>query len=136
TRLILVFLAIYPLLLYVIKRKALSNSFVFIVFFLILFFVYPIYSIIVDSFSELISIRYEDNRDASFGLRSHLYNLVEKDFFSGSAWDMLFGKGNEHSRLLVYNEMQQDVFPHNDFMRILNDWGIVGGSIFFFYLYR
>src|SRR5690606_21416958 len=129
-------LIIYPVLFYFINKKKFTYSSVFIVAFLILFFVYPIYTIVVDVFPELVTMRYEDKRDASFGLRNHLYNLVQTDFQKGSLWELLFGKGNEHSRLLIHDVYSMDLFPHNDFIRVLNDWGIVGGGVFFIYLLR
>lgn len=136
TRLLLVFLLLYPLLVYVAKNKIFRYRTIFIVFFSILFFVYPLYVIIIEYFPELITIRYEDARDASFGLRNRLYMLVQADFYDGSYYEILFGKGNEHSRIFVENAIGQDIFPHNDFLRIINDWGVIGGAIFFFYLYR
>jgi len=136
TRLVILFLIIYPVLFYFINKKKFTYSSVFIVAFLILFFVYPIYTIVVDVFPELVTMRYEDKRDASFGLRNHLYNLVQTDFQKGSLWELLFGKGNEHSRLLIHDVYSMDLFPHNDFIRVLNDWGIVGGGVFFIYLLR
>src|SRR5690606_14632303 len=62
--------------------------------------------------------------------------ILQTDFLNGSIWEMLFGKGNEYSRLLVYERFSQDLFPHNDFIRIIIDWGIIGGGAFFYFLYR
>lgn len=136
TRLVLLFMIVYPVLFYIINKKAYSYSVVFVGTFLVLYFVYPIYTIIADIFPELITMRYDDNRDASFGLRIYLYNILQTDFLNGSIWEMLFGKGNEYSRLLVYERFSQDLFPHNDFIRIIIDWGIIGGGAFFYFLYR
>ena len=49
---------------------------------------------------------------------------------------MLFGKGNEYSRLLVKDILNKDLFPHNDFYRIIIDWGFLGSLVFFVYVYR
>lgn len=136
TRLILLFLIIYPFLVFFIKKKAMSLGMVFLVVFTTLFFVYGLYGWVIEKFPELITLRYEDARDASFGLRYQMYKVVELDFYSGTVWEILFGKGNEYSRLLIIKEIGKDFFPHNDFIRIINDWGIVGASAFFIFLYR
>ena len=136
TRLILLFLIVYPFLVFFIKKKAVSLGLVFLVVFTTLFFVYALYGWVIERFPELVTLRYEDARDASFGLRYQMYKVVELDFYSGTIWEILFGKGNEYSRLLIIENMGKDFFPHNDFIRIINDWGIVGASAFFIFLYR
>ncbi|WP_379766807.1 O-antigen ligase family protein [Flagellimonas marina] len=136
TRLVMIFLIGYPFLTYFINKKALNKGGVFMVFFLTLFFVYSLYGLVVEKYPELITLRYKDARDASFGLRYRLYEIVEENFVSGNKWEMLFGKGNEYSRNLIIEEIGLDIFPHNDFIRLINDWGIVGGGVFFVLLYR
>lgn len=136
TRLILLFLIAYPFIVFFIKKKAMRLGSVFLIFFVTLFFVYGLYGWVIEKFPELITLRYEDARDASFGLRYRMYKVVELDFYSGTIWEMLFGKGNEYSRLLIIDEIGKDFFPHNDFIRIINDWGIIGASAFFIFLYR
>lgn len=136
TRLVLIFIVLYPLLLFFIRYKTLNYSWVFVVFFGVLFFLYPLYDIVIERFPQLVTIRYDDARDASFGLRHFLYQLVSENFNSGSTMQMLFGRGNEMSRLLVINEIDKDLFPHNDFIRLIYDWGIVGAMLFYVFLYR
>lgn len=136
TRLVLLFFATYPLLYFLVKRKALNFGTVFLVFFGVLFFVYVLYGLVIEKFPELITLRYKDARDASFGLRFELYKIIESDFYSGNIWEILFGKGNEHSRLLIIQEKGKDLFPHNDFVRVINDWGVIGAMTFFILLYR
>lgn len=136
TRLLILFMLIYPVLTFIINKKGLRYSTVYLVFFLILFFMYPIYSLVIDYFPELITLRYEDGRDASFGLRNYLYLEIEAEFYRGNYLELFFGKGNEYSRLYIEKIMEQDIYPHNDFLRILNDWGLFGSIVFFIYLYR
>lgn len=136
TRLILLFLVMYPLLLLILRKRRFPYTAVYLSFFVILFFLYAVYGFVVVYFPELITLRYEDARDASFGLRYHLYKIVEGDFLSGNFWEKLLGKGNEYSRLLIEREMGRDLFPHNDFLRVINDWGLFGGGVFFLFLYR
>ncbi len=136
TRLVMIFLIGYPFLTYFINKKALNKGGVFMVFFLTLFFVYYLYGLVVEKYPEIITLRYKDARDASFGLRYRLYEIVEENFISGNKWEILFGKGNEYSRNLIIEEIGLDIFPHNDFIRLINDWGVVGGGAFFVLLYR
>ena len=136
TRLILLFLLLYPLLLVLLDKRRVPYSFVFLSFFIVLFFLYEVYEVVVIYFPELITLRYEDARDASFGLRYYLYLMVEADFNSGTVWEMIFGKGNEYSRLLVERHIGQDIYPHNDFIRLMNDWGILGCSLYMIFLFR
>ena len=136
TRLVLIFMALSPLLLFFIRFKTLNYSWVFLIFFAILFFLYPLYDIVVERFPQLVTIRYEDARDASFGLRHFLYQLISDDFNSGTTMQVLFGNGNEMSRLLVIDETGKDLFPHNDFVRLIYDWGIIGAILFSIFLYR
>ena len=136
TRLVLLFFIAYPFLLFIIERKTFRYGSVFLIGFSVLFFIYGLYGVVIEKFPELITIRYEDARDASFGLRYRLYKIVEVDFLNGNVWQMLFGKGNEYSRLLIIEEIGIDMFPHNDFIRIINDWGILGAITFFILLYR
>src|SRR5690606_35699011 len=109
---------------------------IFVIFYSVLFFVYPLYSVVIEYLPEIVTLRYEDARDASFGLRMRLYRLIEQDFYNSNYWDLLFGKGNEYSRLLEESEIGQDILPHNDFFRILDDWGLLGAILFFVFLYR
>jgi len=50
--------------------------------------------------------------------------------------EKIFGKGNEYSRRFIENLMEIDLMPHNDYMRILIDWGFLGFVIFSFLLYK
>lgn len=136
TRLILIFLLLYPFLLFFMLRRRVLYRMVYLAFFTILFFLYAVYRGVVEFFPELITLRYEDGRDASFGLRYYLFELLTNDYFSGSTFEMLLGKGNEYSRLLVEADRGLDLYPHNDFYRLMNDWGALGAVLFFIFLYR
>lgn len=136
TRLILLFLIVYPLIYFSIKRLKISYGFIYIIFFLTLFFVYPVYEIIAEYFPNLIASRYEGEKDTSFGLRNYLFRIVENDFYSGNITEILFGKGNENSRIVIADLFKSDLMPHNDYLRVVNDWGIFGGLVFFIFIYR
>ena len=136
TRLILLFLIVYPLIYFSIKRLKISYGFIYIIFFLTLFFVYPVYEIIAEYFPNLIASRYEGEKDTSFGLRNYLFRIVENDFYSGNITEILFGKGNENSRIVIADLFKSDLMPHNDYLRVVNDWGIFGGLVFFIFIYK
>lgn len=136
TRLLIIFMILYPFLIFIIRARAMNYSSVFVIVFIVLFFLYPIYDLVVQKFPQMITLRYQDARDASYGLRYNLYQIVSTDFFSGDFLQKLFGKGNEYSRLLVMENKGIDIFPHNDFIRLINDLGIAASSLFFVFLYR
>ena len=136
TRLVLILMIILPFLFFAIDRWKLSLKKIFITVFFVLLALYPVYSTVVEYFPNLVTIRYEQGKDRSYDLRLYLYNLTQKDFLLQETKGQIFGQGNEHSRLLVKKRIKADVFPHNDFMRLLNDWGIIGFLLFAFVIYR
>lgn len=136
TRLVILFLLMYPVIIFSINKFKLSYSFVYLFLFGLFFFVYPLYEWVAEHYPNIAASRYEGGKDTSFGLRNYLYILIERDFYSGTNWQMLFGKGNESSRIIVEKLFNSDLFPHNDYIRIINDWGLFGGGVFFVLLYR
>lgn len=137
TRLILVLLVIYPALLFLIQQKKIvSRRVVFIFFFAITFLIYPLYNLVINWFPGLVTLRYGKTPDSSFELRNYLFLETEKAYFNGNTWDQLMGKGNEYSRNLVLDLLEIDLMPHNDYMRILLDWGAIGFIIFSMVLFR
>lgn len=138
TRLLLLFLLVFPILKYILSKHFWFNrKSLFLVFSITVMAVYPLYDIVTELFPSIVTIRYEEGtRDKSLGLRLFLSNMVFKDYESGTTMEKVFGKGNEHSRELVHKKFDFDIMPHNDFWRILNDWGLIGFILFFLLLYR
>jgi O-antigen ligase len=137
TRLVLIFLLIHPLLnLLILKRKMFSIKKIFLSVFLVTLFLYPSYQVAVEYFPQFVKIRYEHGRDSSFGFRFYLYSLVKEDFISGKPKNIIFGNGAEYSRLFVLKKTGEDHFPHNDYMRILSDFGILGFLLFVIIFYK
>ena len=131
TRLLLIFLLIYPVLMLLLKtRFALNRKQIFVAFYAVTFLIYPLYNRVVEWFPSLLTLRYGRQEDASFRLRNYLFLESEKEYFSGSLLQMLFGRGNEYSRNFVMDLMDIDLMPHNDYMRILIDWGLIGFLVF------
>ncbi|PJC07731.1 MAG: hypothetical protein CO068_04620 [Flavobacteriaceae bacterium CG_4_9_14_0_8_um_filter_34_30] len=136
TRLILLLMIIIPLLSVAIDYWKLSLKKIFLTIFLVLIFLYPAYKTVVEYFPNLVTMRYEQGKDRSYDLRYYLYVITQEDFSKQDLKTKIFGQGNEHSRLFVKKKLNGDVYPHNDFIRIISDWGILGGVLFFLLLYR
>lgn len=137
TRLILVFIILYPFLLYAVREKSwISLKKMFFIFFVTSLSIYPLYEQAVKTFPSLVSLRYDDNRDASYGLRYFLYSKMKEVYFSGDLKEKLIGRGNEFSRAYVKSLLGRDLMPHNDFLRILVDWGAIGLLLFMLLFYK
>ena len=137
TRLILIFILIFPFLKYFLENKIFfSLKKVFLTFLITIMSVYPLYEQVVKTFPSLVSVRYEDNRDASFGLRYFVYKKLITEYSEGSFIEKMLGKGNEYSRTYIKDLFRFDLMPHNDFIRILIDWGFLGLILFIGFLYK
>jgi len=137
TRLLLIFLVVFPIINYLVINKLwFTKKRVYLLFLLTTISVYPLYGVVTNMFPTLVSIRYEEgSRDKSFGLRLYLNNALSEDYKKGTVVQKAFGKGNEYSRNFVKDLFKFDIFPHNDFLRILTDWGLLGVLIFMYLLY-
>ncbi|MFO0478153.1 MAG: hypothetical protein ACK50L_05175 [Bacteroidota bacterium] len=140
TRLNLVFYISIPFLIYLLENVKVSKLRVVLVYIFCLNMLYPIYSFLVQfdfGKKSLVSSRYESGRDSSFGLRNHINYLVYNEYLNKtSVGEKLFGKGSEEARKLVLKKIKYDIFPHNDFIRLAYDFGIICTILFLFFLYR
>lgn len=138
TRLLLIFMAVFPVFKYFLNYKSwFSKKKVYIVFLITTMSVYPLYGVVTDLFPSLVSIRYEEgSKDKSFGLRLYLNKFMLDDFKEGTFREKVLGKGNEYSRILVKEKFKADLMPHNDFWRILNDWGALGLVVLLYFIFK
>ncbi len=137
TRLLLVFLILFPILRELVSRKLwLTKKRLFLIFYGITFSIYPLYVLIYNWLPVLVALRYGKKEDTSFGLRNYLFISSKDEFFRGTTSELLFGKGNEYSRNFVYELMKIDYMPHNDYLRLLIDWGVLGFILFSVFLYK
>lgn len=136
TRLILLLMLFLPLLFFAIETLKLSLKKIFLITFIILLFLYPAYKVVVDYFPNLVTIRYQIGKDKSYDLRLYLYTITQDNFLMQPWETKILGQGNEHSRLLVKRNIGLDIYPHNDFIRLINDWGVLGGFLFFIFIFR
>ncbi len=90
---------------------------------------YPIYKLLnKDSF--ITTMRYDDGKDPSFQLRYELFERVLLEYSELSGTQQLFGAGSERAREVILTNFKYDHMPHNDFVRILYDFGIIGAILF------
>lgn len=137
TRLILAFLMVYPFLRELILRKKwFTRKRLFVIFYGITLSIYPLYVALLDWFPNLLTMRYSGKADTSFGLRNYLFVQSQQEYLNGSGFQMWFGKGNEKARSFILELMTVDYMPHNDYLRLLIDWGVVGFLVFSFLLYK
>lgn len=137
TRLLLILIMIYPILRILTQRKAwASRKFIFILFYISTLMIYPLYSFITNLFPTLVTLRYGKKEDSSFSLRNYLFEELKDLFLEGNVKEIWFGRGNEYSRLYIEELMGFDLMPHNDYLRLLIDWGIIGFIIFSIILYK
>lgn len=139
TRLNFAFLLAIPALMFLIRKKRQIKPLLFAGFILSLNFLYVIYDILqrTNFIQTFNSTRYEGGRDASFGLRFHLYKTILNSFADDFTFNnFLWGKGAEKSRLLVLSEVGFDILPHNDFLRFIYDFGIIAAVLYLLFLYR
>jgi O-antigen ligase len=98
--------------------------------------IYPLYSFITNLFPSLVTLRYGKKEDSSFSLRNYLFEELKDLFLQGNFVETWFGRGNEFSRLYIDQLMGFDLMPHNDYLRLLIDWGIIGFLIYSIILYK
>lgn len=137
TRLILIFITLFPFIKYLItSKKWMTLKKLFFIILITTSSIYPLYGMVTEWFPMLVSIRYENQQDSSFRLRYYVFKKMTIDFSEGTFVEKSFGKGNEYSRNFVLDLIDFDLMPHNDFMRLLNDWGAVGLFLFLLLLYK
>jgi len=128
TRLNLAFILLLPFLVFFASKRRM-RIIILVMAVLALNLTYPLYSYLMKT-TDIISYRYEGSFDPSFVTRNHFQNIVLNSWSNASFPEKLFGQGTEYSRLLILQADGEDYLPHNDFLRLLNDHGIVGFAIF------
>lgn len=133
TRLNLLLFLLLPLIIWLSKQEKLKLL-ALLIFIVGLNLAYPLYNRIVERPNVITTFRYADGRDASFELRYELFAKVWQQYSSLTFSEKLLGKGPEASRILIKNSFGDDHMPHQDFMRLLYDFGLLGMSIFIFFI--
>ena len=124
TRLVLLYALLIPLIIFLYSIPSLKKN-IHNIFLGTILFVYPLFSIAEKYVPFITNLRGYENK-ASFGLRYYLYKSLEIDFFNSKPAHLLFGKGAEKARETIYGIYNIDILPHNDFMRTLYDFGMLG----------
>lgn len=137
TRLLLILILVYPILRLTLQKRAwVSRKLIFLLFYLSSLMIYPLYSSIINLFPSLVTLRYGKKEDSSFSLRNYLFEELKDVFLKSNSIEVFLGRGNEFSRLYIERLMGFDLMPHNDFLRLLIDWGILGFLIYSIILYK
>ncbi|MES2680263.1 MAG: hypothetical protein V4635_10275 [Bacteroidota bacterium] len=140
TRLNLFFYISIPFLLYYFENFKASRGKILLVYIFCLNMLYPIYTYLVTfdfGKATLVSTRYENGHDSSFGLRNYLNSLTYDEFlYKTDLSEKLFGKGTEQARKKIIEKIKFDLFTHNDFIRFAYDFGIICTILFLLFLYR
>ncbi|MBP0640058.1 O-antigen ligase family protein [Cupriavidus sp. AcVe19-6a] len=74
--------------------------------------------------------------DASFGLRRALTNQIFDEFQSSSMVSKVIGNGSEAARDVIKLNFGTDLLPHNDYLRIAFDFGILFLLMYIFCLFK
>ncbi|HHP7240729.1 MAG TPA: O-antigen ligase family protein [Cyclobacteriaceae bacterium] len=137
TRLNILFFSIIPFVFIFSQNKLLRKLFV-LSFLVVIIFTYPVYNFLTSTSigDKIIESRYESGDDASARLRLMLFGTIVNEASTMNFSDHLMGLGSEHSRLLIEKEFLYDIQPHNDFIRIYVDFGIIFTVIFLSLYYR
>ncbi len=140
TRLNLFFYVSIPFLLYYFEHFKASRGKILLVYIFCLNMLYPIYTYLVTfdfGKTALVSTRYENGTDSSFGLRNYLNSLTYEEFtYKTTVTEKLFGKGTEQARKMIIEKLKYDLFTHNDFIRFAYDFGLICTILFIWFLYR
>ena len=130
SRIDLFLMILMPIYFYTISNNKFNNQknkiFMVILFFLLFF--YPIYNFIKLYYNAGIrdNSASSDNSRIIFSLKV-FENLIESNYIQ-----LLFGHGANKSLSLLDS---RDIMPHNDFLRIIYDYGIIFTVVFFKKIY-
>lgn len=106
----------------------------FVMLFLFFSLSYPIYGVIYQ-YTKVVSLRYEGDADKSFDSRLLIQQVIFDEFSRAEEKDLLLGHGAEAARNRLIQFYGQDVMPHNDYIRIIYDYGLLGFTLFVMLLY-
>jgi hypothetical protein len=138
TRLNLLFLfLIFPIYHFIRYKSNFFKIIILLIYILSLNFLYPAYEYFtLKNESNILASRYTDNRDASFGLRLSLFNTMVDTYLSSSVNEKVFGNGSEYTRRIIIKKYGQDLLGHNDFLRLIIDFGFISLVLYMFFIIR
>ncbi|TDN55624.1 O-antigen ligase family protein [Scandinavium goeteborgense] len=90
---------------------------------------YIVYSLIT-KYTDVFSLRYSGGDDKSYEARTIIQGHVLDEWQRSSFAQYLFGHGAESARNLLIDIYGFDIMPHNDFLKLLYDFGFIGFAIF------
>jgi|SRR5690625_2733756 len=123
TRTTLVALVFIPLIASIYRMIA-WREFYLITIIIIIISAYPLYGIISDASAIELNARMDED-GGSYATRLSLTLLMVDLISENSFYEFMFGNGVEYSRIYILNNRGMDLMPHNDFLRILIDYGVI-----------
>ena len=124
---LLILISVFPDFL----EKRSSRALLLLTYAILITCIYPAYAYLSSLLpSDILAYRFNDGADTSFGLRIALFNAIYEPLLTSPLSQLLFGHGGEASRLVVIENWGQDLYPHNDIIRIAYDYGLVFLLIF------
>lgn len=92
---------------------------------------YPVYEFLTQYLpSDILAFRYAGDVDTSAALRIVLHQAIWDSWVNSGLWGLLFGIGAGSSREVIFVAWGVDLLPHNDFIMLAHDFGIVFTVIF------
>lgn len=96
---------------------------------------YLIYSLIT-KYTNFFTIRYSGGEDKSYEARTIIQGHVLDAWQNSSLEQYIFGHGAESARNMLIEIYGYDIMPHNDFLKLLYDFGFIGFAFFILAVYK
>ena len=136
TRLNLLFIAGLPFLALAVHRWPSSKGLLLVVAVVSLNLLYPAYAWYNETTGQAVAAgRHDDASDRSFELRYSIFVTLTAEVVSRDATGLLLGTGAGSARRQVIESFDRDLLPHNDFLRMVYDFGLVTLLVFLLLLH-
>lgn len=96
---------------------------------------YIVYSLIT-KYTDVFSLRYSGGDDKSYEARTIIQGHVLDDWQNSTLFQYVFGHGAESARNMLIDIYGFDIMPHNDFLKLLYDFGLIGFIVFIFAVFK
>ncbi|MGX5078347.1 O-antigen ligase family protein [Enterobacter mori] len=96
---------------------------------------YLVYSLIT-KYTDIFTIRYAGGEDKSYEARTLIQGHVLDEWQNSSLSQYIFGHGAESARNMLIEIYGYDIMPHNDFLKLLYDFGFIGFIFFIFAIFK
>lgn len=138
TRTGLLLLLLLPVNNYIYDRYLRSKTMVRVILFVFILTIYPLIEYISLSNPEWVEFRFsgdESEVDYSYASRMAYTAAVADEWVNGSQSSKLVGFGTEFSRMKIIDLFDEDIQLHNDFLRVIVDFGLPAALVFLSIIY-